>query len=260
MSTPAPDRIHRPLGFIAATLAIVGAVSAAGCRSAPIDVGEDLGFMQEAAPGKVLSGHDAMPAKASRFTYAITEGRGAGSDVIIIQERDENDEIVWIVSRAPANDPDKPTRRDRIRYEDDGSIVLLETHNIDRDVISRFDPPLIILPSELKPDDPHEQKLTMTLHPPSTPDRERDRGDARNTITLVASQRLETGDGGFDALRIEAVLEADLRAAKVLNKTDTWIVPETGMVAERYNEEARAFGIVVSSRTHLMVVKEIENE
>lgn len=216
-------------------------------------------------PSQAVFGEDTKPAgpvEASKvflptegaILYHIVEGADAG-DTILIEQKPGAKADEWIVTRTPSGD-EAPLRTDRLRQEKDGSIVLLETESRDEKVISRYEPPLVVLPARLAAGDAVEQRVELTVRPIEHPDQIDHRGPATNQIKLAAGQDVKTPAGQFASLRVDAVFKADLSAAKVVNKTSTWYAPDLGMIAERYDDVAKTLGITVNQHRHFYVIRE----
>ncbi len=222
-----------------------------GCTGKATPPGDSI-FGMAAKPATVaLSAAIVLPDDAPlSLTYD-----DADSQKITIKRSDPDHEGLIELSRQKASET-KPFRIDRVRWQHDGSIVLIETETRDEQVLSRYDPPLVLMPARLAPNEPHVQQVHLTVHPLKNPKRISHQGPAENTLLYVGKQRIRTQAGAFEAARVESRFTANLGLAQVDNETISLYAPTVGLVAERGTEQAKTFGIAVKNDSWEFVLSE----
>ncbi|MBA4028724.1 MAG: hypothetical protein C0475_06265 [Planctomyces sp.] len=121
-----------------------------------------------------------------------------------------------------------PISEDTLRREPSGDVVLVQTVQHDDAVITRFDPPLVVLPGSLRPGEPYTQRLGVTVHPINDPQSVQRRGSAVSTVTLEALQEMTTLRGSLLAARVGSTLRIELAPAQVQTATTDWYLLDDG--------------------------------
>lgn len=198
----------------------------AGCTSGPLIAprpgGPQLGV--EAAP-------DALRSDRIAFTQPpAAQWTDEARSVIAVRRSPAGGGDVWTVrkERRGASGGAVPISEDTLRREPTGDVVLVQTVQHEDAVITRFDPPLVVLPGSLRPGEPHTQSLGVTVHPIDDPQSVQRRGSARSTVTLEALQEMTTRRGSVLAARVGTTLRIELAPALVETATTDWYLLDDG--------------------------------
>jgi hypothetical protein len=209
--------------------------SLTSCKAPPVVT--DLAaydFEDPAAPTLMPAPATLYPLKDHNIKLMITAGDDVG-------------EVVSIdVTKAPGDD-DFPYRRalpdqriEHLGYAADGSIVVGAVEDLSHNVITTFDPPMPLVPVNLRPNEPQTFKSKMKIVSRKNPEQVTDTGEASKTITHDADQVVITPVGRFKAFRVHATYTAVLKTARVQTTEDSWYNPTLGLVADRDSETVTA--------------------
>ncbi len=253
------------------------AVATAGCAGTGPDpvaessarVAGEIVFDARMEPSEPMRGADFWPAGGGEeVVYRSVEGKPAEHDEAVGGAEEAPTGAAsrsWRIERSESTDGGAPeweerrfkndelVRIDRLRWTASGEIVLTETVNKDRGLISRYEPALVIAPGRIRPGQRLTQEAHVTVHPESDPERINQRGDATNTIEYVGDQRLRTPAGSFRAARLESTFEGSFGISNVTSTTTSWLVESVGLAAERYEERVKAL-LPISQRSHWFVI------
>ena len=237
-------------------LAMVSLVAGAlillpGCSRGATPAGDSIFAMAAKPATGALPAADVLPDEAA---LSLIYDDADGEKITIKRCEPDHDGLIEL-SRHRAGET-APFRIDRVRWQHDGSIVLIETETRGEKVLSRYDPPLILMPARLAPNEPHVQQVHLTVHPLKNPKRISHQGPAENTLLYAGRQRIRTQSGAFEAARVEAKFTANLGLAQVNNETISLYAPSVGLVAERGTEQAKTFGIAVKNDSWEFVLSE----
>ena len=126
------------------------------------------------------------------------------------------------------------TRTEYWRAEDDGGVTMPAVIDHDDDALSLFDPALLIAPVEIIMfSGVPEATAAMRVVDSNRRDREKERGEARRSLTRHTDQRIRTPLGACDAIQVTAHFTADLRFAEANTWTTWWIDHEQQRVSRR---------------------------
>jgi len=148
----------------------------------------------------------------------------------------------WLMVRRMIQS-DEIVRTDRFRRGEDGEAILLATVEHDRDLVTRFDPPLRILPRTLPPDESRTSDASLTVRPVRDPSTIRHSGEGGFRIELMGRERIEAGGETIEAYRVHTRLTVDLGVAQGVFEADRWWAEGVGLVAERLDERITVLGI-----------------
>lgn len=244
-------------GAIACLMGVLTA-GAGGCAgSAEVPPGEGL---VERGPISLspVSGGELRAAAGSRGVFLDPTGLQAGTKLVI--ERSPvpgGDESTYGQKRILINGSDeKVIREQTLRLLDDGSVVLVEEINHTEGVEVVFEPPMVVLPVQIREGELPASEGRMTVHPLGDRSRVRAKGPVRNTANCEGAFQVSTPAGLFDAWKLTSTLSADLGPSKVQNETVLWLVPGIGLIAERREEKTTVMGIPVRSNSETWVIHE----
>lgn len=207
----------------------------ASCKAPPVVMDLEAYNLEDPTQPTPMPAPTALyPLKAQSIKLMITAGDDAGEVVSIDVTRDKDDED-FPYRRAL---PDQ--RIEHLGYAADGSIVVGAVEDLPHNVITTFDPPMPLLPVNLKPNEAQEFKSKMRIVSRKNPQMVTDTGEATRTITHDADQVVVTPVGKFRTFRIHATYTAVLKTARVQTVEDSWYSPKLGLIAERDTETVTA--------------------
>ena len=225
----------------AASIALPSAFSAVGCAGPThtSDVRFDVATLESTASADDLP-RTAIFAERTA-TFQITRGQHAGDRLTLSVTRDGS---TGTITRT-LGDGTKLSEQ-RFEITNDGTVIERAFQNHERDVIVELEPDLRLWPVKGR-----TQKLDFRLPKLSDPDSIKERGTATNTATIESLDTVTTPAGTFEAIRVRIVFESDLTAADAKRITERWYTRDHGLIAERWDETVKAFGIPIeqSSRT-----------
>ncbi len=232
-------------------LAVLVAVSGlfGGCATAPADPPGLFGSTREVGEGIDLASARAMvaglqPGETRTRLFEVVEGEDEGSR----RRMEVSNESGTLRITTTLAGEDRPRSAERMRVGTGGDLVSERSVTRDRDVITEFDPPLLVFPARLEPGTPARGTNRFIVHPLSDPERVKQRGNATVEITLVGREAVSLPDAVVQALRVRTRLEVDFGAAEVERTTDQWLMPGAGLIAERYDETIRVLGVPTERR------------
>lgn len=248
-----------------AAVALAACVFLIGCTRAArpgADAGGPLG--PERPPAAPLTADDAYPQLRARdavtLSYRITDGQDAErrADLLFtscdrladpprIGRSADRACILWTV--APEDAPRNTRLWARVGS---GLIVMGIMLNPERGVVTTFEPPLVIFPAGLEPGAPFTQTVGMKVT--DERGRPKEQGSATLEMTLVAVQDLTLAGRTVETARVRSVFRANLRNARIIRTTDRWHIPGVGPVMEHFDEEVRAFGLVIERTSQTFIL------
>jgi hypothetical protein len=238
-------------GLWTAAIALGLAGPAGGCAgSAP---GVDFATPVEGGESSTLRASAVDPLASTARAYEIV---GEDESRMRIAVSPANEEGEWLMVRRLGGSGEV-VRTDRFRRGEDGAALLMETVNHERDRLTRFEPPLPLVPSEIEAGETLESEHRVTVRPARDPNTIDQSGDATFRVTLIGRDRVETGGGDVTAHHVRTILRADLGVARATFEADRWWSEGFGLVAERLDERIAVFGIQTSrSSTRLRLSEE----
>jgi len=218
-----------------------------GCQIQPVAVDPAAyGFDEPTAPTQLPEPQALYPLEVGDAKFIATEGKQAGEVVAIETTRAKGDEDFPFRRRLPRQ------RIEHVGVAADGSIIVGAVEDLSHHVITHFNPPMPLVPTGLKPDEPQTFESEMKIVSRDNPDRVTDTGTAKKTITYDADQRINRPEGDLQAHRIRSTYTATLKTAHVQMTTDSWYTPRAGLVAERESETVKAL-ILQWTNKHTMI-------
>lgn len=199
---------------------------------------------------------DAPSSSTQRVRYQRGEHRGGAG--AIHRGRDEGG-VVTVRERPPGADGPISVRTTLI--DGSGRYVLTRSVEHEEGVVSVFDPPLLIMPANLRARQPVTTEFTIRVYrgeesadgggePEHT-------GAGRQTIELLGAQPLPGDDAQAEpALVVHVVFEAEFGPAKVERRTKRWFRPGAGPVAESFAERVRTFGLGLDAEEGAWIMAE----
>ena len=252
---------------IAGALAGLSVLVLGGCQSATPPTTPGL-FGPTRASGAGLAMTDAWAFvlgvgedQSRSRTFEIVAGESSGHERRL-DVRTEDGEIVVTSTIVGEEHPESV---DRWTVSADGSLVALRSMTRDHEVITGFDPPLLVFPKRLEPGAPATMSNEFIVHPVAHPSRVKQRGKATLSITLVGIEEVTLGSGSIDALHVRSELKIDFGVAAVDRVTDQWFAVGKGeerdgiggIIAERYDETIKVLGIQTERHAGTMRLSEL---
>lgn len=211
-------------------------------------------------PAPEMTATDAFPffgAKGDQPSEAEAKGEKGALEAVYDVVEGEPRGGALILARAPGDGPGvwQLSRRNQksgalidestVALEDSGDVVLRKSLNHERGVRVMLDPPIRVLPKKLEAGAPLSQAAQIRLPYIKTPSKLRERGDATSELTLLGRQSVRVMGKDVEAFVVREVFTSKLQAATAVRTTDRWYAPGLGLVAERWQEEVTALGLVV---------------
>lgn len=192
----------------------------------------------------------AYPLDAPERTYRVDQGPDAGKTLRreFIRRDDGLTEL-----RETLAESGETVAIVVLSIDDRGGVVVHETGRPRRDLLTRFDPPMLFAPSSLAPGETTTQTLRVTTHPMSDPSRVRDRGEG--TLELTREEdRVEIGRESAPFATVTSTLRLRLGVASIESvsvyslalpgTSDAGGPARAGLLARSSARTVRVFGIV----------------
>lgn len=129
-----------------------------------------------------------------------------------------------------------------LRNDEHGNIMMTAVIDHKENVISLFEPPMVIAYNELEAGKARTSKSTMRVVDAKDQSKQRESGKATRTIKYDGDQRIRTPLGEFVAKRVEVKFRADLNLADATETSMIYLVPEKGIIAEQVLEKRKILG------------------
>ncbi|TVQ75606.1 MAG: hypothetical protein EA380_10375, partial [Phycisphaeraceae bacterium] len=171
-----------------------------------------------------------------------------------------DDDPADFVVRETRTGASRPLSEQLINTHSSGRYTTPRMRNIDRDRITNFDPPMTIMPAQLSPDAPYEERFRVTITSLKAPDRIEQRGSGTSTIAYRGIQHITTPAGEFEAHLIRSEFTTDFGMASARRITDRWYAEGVGLVAESFEERIVVLGINAETRQRSMRRLDVSND
>lgn len=226
-----------------------------GCAIAPPDTPSDLGsagapMTPQTTYPQLLDAIDRGVSESS--SYSIVSGLSAGDNLKRSIEPGRSASsgsaalVTWRIEGAEA-----PQQVATVLRLEDGALATERMVSFDRDVVTRFTPPLMLFPAALEQGVPVATDVEMEIASIDSPDRVTRTGTGTFVIELMGTESLQTEAGErVKALRVRTTLDSVFGPARVVRYTDRWFRarPPYRVVGERFEETVRVFGLVTDRR------------
>lgn len=233
------------------TLALLLAlVTLSGCATDP-----------PAAPGVEAIGPDSLSAEqlyplitrainnaeegSSTFRIRSGDDEGRSGHRVVTPSEDGSCTVAWHVGAADTN----ARHVNHLKRRDDGALVVTRMPNRERDVVTRFDPPLVHAYASLTRAEERSQDVTLLVADFDEPDKVTRRGSSTSTVSYLGGLRTTRNGEGVIALLVRTTLVSTFGPAKVNRTTDRWFIQGEGFIGETYTETVRVFGVVTENRS-----------
>lgn len=137
-----------------------------------------------------------------------------------------------------------------------GAVASAASENPDRDALSRFRPPLVVLSARLAVGEPFRQDVEIAVSDPDRPKRIKHRGSGTNVVELVGKAPVALDRGSVVCVVVRTTFEATFGPARVHRVSHRWYEPGVGLIAEHAHEVVRTLGIETENRLETWVVAE----
>jgi hypothetical protein len=122
------------------------------------------------------------------------------------------------------------------RVDNGGGIVTDRIDSHPDGAATLFEPALTLSPNELSPNVEYTSTAAMRVVRLSNLKSERDRGEATRRVRYAADQLVDWEGRRVRAKVVEVHFTADLKTARAERRSELWLVPDEGIIAERWNE------------------------
>lgn len=163
-----------------------------------------------------------------------------------------DDELADFLVRETRTGASRPLSEQLVAIQPDGRYTTPRMRNIDRSRITRFDPPMTIMPAELASDEPFEESFGVQVSRMNNPDRIEQRGTGDSTITYRGIQHITTPAGDFEAHLIRTEFTTEFGVASARRITDRWYAEGIGLIAESFEEQITVLGLNAETRRRSM--------
>ncbi len=154
-----------------------------------------------------------------------------------------------------------PEREELLQIDDQGNLVLLETIDHANHAQTVFDPPLIYIHVNQKPNHVYRQSATVTVWSTHKQDKKEDEGTATFETLFDAIQVIEIqGLGKQTTYRIRRQLEIDLRRADVSTSSVIWYAQNLGAVIRQIDERVTILGPLGWQVESLLILKQFKQQ
>ncbi|MBX3404254.1 MAG: hypothetical protein KF699_12665 [Phycisphaeraceae bacterium] len=245
--------------WAARSACVMAAAALPACRSSGAAADGAAAVARFVVLGEAPAGAEAAEFRApggSRAVFAPWESDGSARLEIERAEPDDSGRYVqrrWAVRGAERT----LVREQRLVSGDDGAVLLAEEINHAEKVEVVFTPPLVVVPALLTSGVEARQRARMAVYPLGDRARTRARGTVEQTIVVGQTVRVRTPAGECDARTLVSEFRADLGASKVQNRTETWLAPGIGIIAEQRQERTTALGVPIRNNRESWVVIEL---
>lgn len=137
-----------------------------------------------------------------------------------------------------------------------GGLASPTSTNIDRGVVSRFQPPMVVLPATLTKGEGKPQQIRVMVSDADRPGRIKHRGSGTNTVELAGESSIEAGGRTIKCIVVRTIFDATFGPADVYRVSHQWFEIGKGLVAEYAHEEVRTFGIQTEDRHESWIAAE----
>ena len=198
---------------------------------------------------RTLAAADLLPAEGFDARARVTEGDDAGATAVDRTVR-ENGRLVLVRERDGRTE-----ERLHLIEAEDGLLRLAEVETLGESMRSVFAEPLPFAPRTLSPDAPCAGESPMEVR--TVPGNAvRARGTARRSLAIVGECDVEHLGKRLTAVVAEFRFDARLDAARAEVRSELFVVPGVGIVAERRREKRVILGILGSTSNETAVLFE----
>lgn len=219
--------------------AAVIAAMLAGCtgHGEPVDAPSWAGGASgRSAP--TVTGERMLPEMFGDGAMTRSYEAGSGEGVTITTER-RGERLFVVTERAG----EEAFSESEIEVTESG-VVLTRITNHDRETITDFRPPMLLMPMRAEAGFTIEQKLMMIVRPMDDPTKIKSRGTATYTLEYAGVSSVALAGGGVvEGASFVERLEASFPGASVMNVTRKWYADGAGMIARQAEESVSVLGL-----------------
>lgn len=210
----------------------IGSALVGGC--AP-DARVDLNLRRSAGPAPAVTLADIYPLSLDPAAFVDQDGRSVAREF----RRSDGDGVELVESLVESGAVVSRVALGRVR---DGGVVIHETVRAERDLRTRFDPPMVFAPTGLSPGESLEQTLRVETFGLDDPERSTGQGTGVHTLTRL-DDAFAPGETPVAVFR--SSLELRIGPALVSTTTEYALSPGIGLVRRASVRSVRVFGLVV---------------
>ena len=134
------------------------------------------------------------------------------------------------------------------RIEDDGSVLVESSEDLEHKVLSRYDPPEPLLMTGARPGDTKTVEIDVSVHPMSDPSRVRYTGHLTLVYRVLGRWRVTVPSGTYDTVAFTWDYQGKVGPANVHEVAYWFMAPDVGPVAILKREDVKAM-LVYTDRT-----------
>lgn len=221
---------------LAMTSAMAGCVK---CPTAKTDAFDGVFQAQPHASAPINDPRTLLPLRTGSLQYRIVSGKGSGSVVSQTLQRTQSGQ--WVRHTIDR-------RIEHIATNEAGEVVMTAVEDLKQNVITRYDPPLLLLPAKMPPSKVWQTNSAMRVLARNNPSKLVDQGTCTQTITYDGDGTTITPAGKFKSYRLRVNYKAKLGMASVSTVESNYYAPAVGLVASEYTETVKA--LILSWTVH----------
>lgn len=168
---------------------------------------------------------------------SLSDGIERGASIIIRREETAAHGATVAVSEGEQ-------RVEFLKRESDGSAALTAAIDRHENALTLFNPPLVVCPATLTPNQPFSSESAMRIVALDNPGKQRETGRARRTITLIGDATMRTARGDEQVALIEIRFQANLRFADADERVTLYVSRADGLIAQKSIERVTILGMI----------------
>lgn len=203
---------------------------------------ENLKILGESVVGKamparpVVSIKDLMPLMNGEWVYRITAGK------------DRGDEQTDSIGRSKNENAKKPWRRmvgkkyiEYFRAKKDGKLIVVSEADLTENVITHYDPPVMVMYDGLKPGETIDQEIKITVYDLDDPTDEKYSGKLHVTHSYVGAFEVSVPAGKYETVLLKSTFVGKVGPASVKDFGYLFFSKNYGVVASVERMHVGAF-------------------
>ncbi len=222
-----PQRLAGPL-IIAAFAALSAGCTTVTTTSTTAGAGDGIAMAGALPAEGSVAGADLLPGREGKESWTSKEGLLAPGTF----------EVTTVADGAAGRHATRTADLETARWSvtDRGEVVMHSVDSHPDKTSSLFDPPLLLAPASLAAGEERTVESSMRAVFTATPDRERDHGHATRTVRYDRDESIRWRGEQHRAKVVTVRFRGELGTATADRTSELWVIPGTGIVAERWTE------------------------
>jgi len=183
-------------------------------------------------PAGAVTATQLLPPQSREATFAWTDGPAQGQTCGL--QFEPSDAGAFIATLEDQN----VSRLEQMG----GAWLLTGEDDLDEQVTITYDPPLLVLPAEMKVGEPFATECNMTVRNLDS-GAPRDRGTCAVEIELLGRRTIDVAGVAAEVFVVRSTRRLDLKLADVTVTITTSYQPQVGVVAEHVHRHVKAIGL-----------------